>query len=260
MTTPRTHTWSDSMRAIAVVASRDLHRQTRHPAALAAQAAQIVFFVLVYAVGFDGMIGTVGSVPFSTFVFPGIVAIQIVTVGVSSGLTYAFDREFGALREMLVAPVPRLCLPLGKVAASAVSAGAQSAVLLLFAPLLRVPLTLSTFAAAVLGYTLTGAVFGLAGIALATVVPQVTTLQSVVQMAMYPLLFLSGSVFRPESGPSWLAWAVWANPMTYAVDGIRQVLIDAPGSVPLWVDAGVVGGLALALVWFLGRRIGGGDR
>ncbi|MFT7835899.1 ABC transporter permease [Saccharothrix sp. BKS2] len=250
----------DVVRGTAVVAARDLYRQVRHPGVLVSQGVQVVFFLLVFAVGFDGMIGSVDAVPFSAFVFPGIVAIQVVTIGVSSGLTYAFDREYGALRGMLIAPVPRLCLPLGKVVASALVAGAQSAVMLLFAPLLDLPLTVVTFFGGVLAFTLVSAVFGLLGVYLATAIKQVETLQAAVQLAMYPLLFLSGSVFLPDSGPAWLLTVMRLNPMTYAVDGVRHLLLaplgGAPRAFPLWLDVLVLAGLALVLGGMLRFRTG----
>ncbi|WP_026422097.1 ABC transporter permease [Actinokineospora inagensis] len=247
---------SEVGRALGVVAARDLHRQARHPGALVAQGVQVVFFLLVYAIGFDGMIGSVDGLPFSAYVFPGIITIQVVTLGVSSGLTYAFDREYGMLREMLVAPVPRLCLPLGKVLATAVVAAGQAAAMLAFGPLLGLPLTVSGYVLGVLAFAVASAVFGLLGMLLATLVPQVQVLQSVVQMAMYPLLFLSGSVFRPDSGPRWLTAALKANPMTYATDGIRHLVVPGHGSFPLWLDLAVVVGLAAALATALRWRVG----
>lgn len=248
--------WTGTSRALAVVAGRDLYRQVRHPGVLVSQGAQVVFFLLVYAVGFQGMIGAVDGVPFSAYVFPGIVAIQVVTLGVSSGLSYAFDREYGALREMLVAPVSRLCLPLGKIAATAVLAGTQSAVMLAFAPMLGLRLTVAGYAGGVLAFTAVSAVFGLFGAFLATVITRVQTLQAAVQLAMYPLLFLSGSVFRPHSGPTWLSAALKVNPMTYDVDAIRQLLLSGMGEFPLWLDLLVSGGLAVSCIAALRLRIG----
>jgi ABC-2 type transport system permease protein len=248
--------WAEAGRALAVVAGRDLYRQVRHPGTLAAQGVQVVFFLLVYAVGFNGMIAAIDGVPFSAYVFPGIIAIQVVTLGVSSGLSYAFDREYGALREMLVAPAPRLCLPLGKVLATAVVAGAQSAIMLAFGPMLGLRLTAFSYLAGVLAFTAVSAVFGLFGAFLATVITRVQTLQAAVQLAMYPLLFLSGSVFRPDTGPAWLSAALKVNPMTYAVDGVRQLLVSPRGALPWWLDLAVVGGLAVVFAAILRLRIG----
>ncbi|BCJ44142.1 transport permease protein [Actinoplanes ianthinogenes] len=245
-----------SARAILIIAQRDLFRQVRHPGVLAAQAVQILFFVLVYAVGFDGMIAPVDGVAFSAYVYPGIIAVQVVTVGISSGLTYAWDRDYGVLREMLVAPVPRICLPLGKVAATVALMAAQSAVMLAVAPLLDLPLSVLSFAAGVGVYAATAAVFSVIGLLLATVIASVQTLQAAVQMGMYPLLFLSGSVFNPDQVPSWLATAMAINPMTYAVDLARHALLATPSGLPVWLDLVVLGALLAIAGTVLRARVG----
>ncbi|CAL9649938.1 hypothetical protein SUDANB105_06594 [Streptomyces sp. enrichment culture] len=240
---------ASGLRAVAVIAHRDLLRQVIRPGMLVSQAVQVLFFVLVYAVGFDGMIGSVRpGVPFSAYVFPGLIAIQVVSVGIASGQTYAWDREYGVLRELLVAPVPRICLPLGKVVAGAGAVTAQSVLMLSFSPLAGVPLTPSAFVAAAACYALSAAVFSVIGLCLATLIQRVQTLQAAVQLAMFPLLFLSGSVFAPEDAPGWLAAVMHLNPMTYAVDLARQSLLGGPGILPWWADLGALGAvLALSL-------------
>ncbi|MEU7281426.1 ABC transporter permease [Streptomyces sp. NPDC045431] len=250
-----------SLAAIGVIAHRDLLRQVKRPGVLFSQAVQILFFVLVYAVGFDGMIGSVDAVgaapvPFSAYVFPGIVAIQVVSIGVASGQSYAWDREFGVLRELLVAPVPRVCLPLGKVVAGAGTVTAQSVLMLAFAPLMGVELTAGRFVAAVGCYALAATVFSVIGLCLATVVTRMQTLQATVQLAMFPMLFLSGSVFSAEDAPRWLAWLMYANPMTYAVDLARQTLLGGGGLLPWWADLGVLGGILVAVLALLRVRSG----
>ncbi|MGW1143913.1 ABC transporter permease [Streptomyces sp. NPDC002454] len=245
-----------ALRAIGVIAHRDLLRQAKRPGILASQGVQILFFVLVYAVGFDGMIGSVDSVPFSAYVFPGIIAIQVVSIGVASGQTYAWDREYGVLRELLVAPVPRICLPLGKVAAGAGMVTAQSAVMLAFSPWMGIDLTPGGFATALGCYALSAVVFSVIGLCLATVIKQVQTLQAAVQLAMFPMLFLSGSVFSPQEAPSWLAWIMHLNPMTYAVDLARQSLLGTGGLLPWWVDLGALGVILLVVLAVLRLRSG----
>ncbi|MDI3388695.1 ABC transporter permease [Streptomyces sp. B-S-A8] len=245
-----------ALRAIAVIAQRDLLRQVKRPGVLASQLVQILFFVLVYAVGFDGMIGAVDGAPFSAYVFPGIIAIQVVSIGVASGQTYAWDREYGVLRELLVAPVPRVCLPLGKVVAGAGMVTVQSAVMLAFAPLMGVTLTPARFAAAVGCYGLAAVVFSVIGLCLATVIKRVQTLQATVQMAMFPMLFLSGSVFSPQDAPAWLTAAMYLNPMTYAVDLARQTLLGGAGLLPWWADLGALGLILAAVLALLRIRSG----
>lgn len=250
------HTLIGSARAILVIAHRDLLRQARQPAMLISQALQIVFFVLVYAVGFDSMIGTVDGVTFSAYVFPGIIAIQVVTLGVTAGLTYAWDREYGVLRDLLLAPVPRVCLPVGKVVATSALLAAQSIVMLLFAPLLGLALTPVSFAATTVAFTASAAVFSVLGLFLAMVIKRVDSLQSVVQLAMYPMLFLSGSVFRIQDAPTWLAAAIYLNPMTYTVDLVRQTLFGGIGSAVMWLDCVVLLAVAVALSAVIRLRMG----
>jgi ABC-2 type transport system permease protein len=242
--------------AIVAIARRDLFRELRRPGALLTQAIQILFFVLVYGVGFDGMVGSVNGVPFGAFVVPGIIAIQVVTHGMGAGLTFAYDREFGVLREMIVAPVPRMCVPLGKVAATSVLAAAQSALMLACAPLLGLRPGAAEFLIAVAVFAGTAVVFSFIGLLLASLVRRVETLQAAVQFAMYPLLFLSGSVFPPEAAPGWLATAMSLNPMTYAVDLARRVLLGTGGPASAWLDVAVLVTVLVATLWALRLRIG----
>ncbi|MFG2445263.1 ABC transporter permease [Nocardia fluminea] len=244
-------------RAVGVIAARDLRRQIRRPGLLISNVAQLLFFIVIYAVGFDAMVGNVGSVSFSAFILPGIIAIQAATVGISTGLSYAWDREFGVLREMTVAPVPRMCLPLGKVVSTGVVVGAQSLLLLLCAPVFGLSLSAAQLAVAELIYLGGSAVFSLLGLFLATTVRQMQTLQACVQMTMLPMLFLSGAVFQPTGVPAWLAMFILVNPMTYLVDLGRQVMLGTEfGLVSIGVDVLVLAGLALGFAASIRIRVG----
>ncbi|MET9026150.1 ABC transporter permease [Nocardia sp. NPDC004168] len=245
-----------SIRAVAVIAYRDLQRQIRRPGLLISNAAQLLFFIVIYAVGFDAMVGNVGTVSFSAYILPGIIAIQVATIGIATGLSYAWDREFGVLREMTVAPVPRMCLPMGKVAGTGVVVGAQSSLLLLCAPVFGLSPTAAQIAAAAAIYLFGSAVFSLLGLFLATALRQIQTLQAGVQITMLPMLFLSGSVFQPAGVPSWLSVLIRLNPLTYLVDMGRQVLVGGPGFASMGVDALVLVCLALFFTAAIRIRIG----
>ncbi|SUB55019.1 Inner membrane transport permease ybhR [Nocardia brasiliensis] len=253
----REHAMVSGVRAIAVIAGRDLQRQLRRPGLLLSNAAQLLFFIAIYAVGFDAMVGTVDSVSFSAYILPGIIAIQVATIGIATGLSYAWDREFGVLREMTVAPVPRMCLPLGKVASTGVIVGIQSLLLLSCAPVFGLTPTMGQIAVAALIYLFGSAVFSLLGLFLATAFRQIQTLQASVQMMMMPMLFLSGSVFQPEVVPTWLSVLIRLNPLTYLVDLGRHVLVGAErGLVPAGVDVLVLAALAVFFAAAIRLRIG----
>jgi ABC-2 type transport system permease protein len=245
-----------AVRAVLVIAGRDLWRQVHRPGLLLSNAAQVLFFVVIYAVGFDATVGDVDGVPFSAYVLPGIISIQVATVGITTGLSYAWDREYGVLREMLVAPVPRMCLPLGKVLGTTVVVAVQSLALLLCAPVFGLTVAPATILLAEAVYLLGAVVFSLIGLLLATVLRRVQTLQACVQLAMFPMLFLSGSVFRPDGLPVWLGALIRVNPLTYVVDLSRHVLIGTGGVAPALVDALVLVGICLACWVGIRLRVG----
>lgn len=250
-----------AVRAVSVVAGRDVYRLISRPGMLATQGLQMLFFLLVYAIGFNGMVDAVGDVSFSAYVFPGILAIQVVSTGVNTGMSFAWDRRFGFLREMEVAPVPRWSLPLGKATGTTLIGTGQSALLLAFAPLVGVQLTVGTAVLGLLVCAVTAAVFCGVGLVLALVFERIEVLQGAVQLAMFPLLFLSGSIFRPDQVPGWLSTAMYLNPMTYCVDLLRGVLLGLSGShvpqfVPYWVDLGAMAVPAVLLTLVIRLRSG----
>jgi ABC-2 type transport system permease protein len=226
------------------------------------QLLQLVFFLLVYAIGFNRMVGSVDGVPFSGYVFPGILAIQTASGCISSGMSFAWDREFGFLREMLVAPVPRWSLALGKAAGSIVPCVVQGAVTMLLAPVAGVHIGLRGAVLGLAAVAVTAGTFCGVGLLAALLFRRVETLQQVVQLVMFPLLFLSGSVFRPDQVPTWLSTAIWFNPLSYAVDLLRQALITAPGGghlphlVPAGVDLAALAALTAVLAIGVRRRLG----
>ncbi len=239
------------------VAERELLRLKAQPSVLVSQALQLVFFLLVYAVGLAGTVGNQSS--FSAYVFPGIATIMAVNAGVSAGITFAWDREFGFMREMMVAPAPRLALCVGKTAGVTAQTMALGAVFLLFGPVLHVPLSLPRYLLGLLGLGLTSIVFCLLGLAAAVTVRRVELLQSVIQLVMYPMLFLSGSVFDPSASARWLDIAVHLNPMTYGVDLIRRTLLSTSRfhpAAPVAIDLLVLAGAGLIAFGLIGRKVG----
>ena len=247
-------------RAVMVIAGRDIERQLRRPGVLLSQLVQVAFFILVYAVGVGGMVQEIDGVSFGAYAFAGIVLLQVVTVSVSSGMTYAWDRDFGVLREMLVAPVPRVCLPLGKAVGAVVVVTVQSALILALGPIVGLPLTVTSYVLVLACCAAAAGVFSLLGLYLAIAIRRVETLQAAIQMAMFPLLFLSGSVFATDTAPRWLQWITACNPMTYAVELVRAAALAPvdgahPSGSPV-LDVAVLAALlvlAAAGVW---RRVG----
>ncbi|MCU1448553.1 MAG: type transporter, partial [Acidimicrobiales bacterium] len=136
------------------------------------------------------------------------------------------DREFGFLREMLVAPVRRSALVLGKCLGGATVATCQGAVMLVFAGFVHVPYSPSLLLAlvgimALLSFTLTAF-----GSLIASRIAQVESFQVVMNFLVLPMFFLSGAVFPLDKLPTWLSWLTKIDPLSYAVDPMRRVVFD----------------------------------
>ena len=184
------------VRAAAVVWQREMIRFGRDRSRIVSSLVQPVLFLFVLGTGLSSLIASNGDVDFRTFLFPGVLATSVLFTAAFSGISMVWDREFGFLREMLVAPV------------------------------VGVPYNL------VMMVELVGLLFLMAfmicalGLFLSARVKQVQSAMPLVQLTITPLMFLSGSLFPLSNLPGWLHVATTLNPMTYAVEPIRSVVFD----------------------------------
>jgi ABC-2 type transport system permease protein len=175
-------------------------------------------------------------------------------------MSIVWDREFGFLREMLVAPVTRGSLVLGKAVGGGSVSVAQGLILIVFAPFVGVTLTPFRVLALVVALLLLAFALTSLGIVLSSRINRMESFQMVMALVMQPMIFLSGAVFPLTSLPAWLAVLTRLNPATYGVDLCRRVLIpELPAAakltlfghiVPLWGDAAIIlafGAVTLAL-------------
>ncbi len=179
------------------------------------------------------------GVDFVSFLVPGVATMAVLFSSMFSAISIVWDREFGFLKELLVAPVPRATLVFAKMLASSVTALLEVSVVLLVAPLLGAridPL------GALLAIPLLLA-FGMAVSALGiTVASRMKTFEGfggIVNFLIQPIFFFSGALYPLEDLPPALAAVVQVNPMSYAVDATRGLCVGVH-HFPIWVDAGVV--------------------
>ncbi|HSO96816.1 MAG TPA: ABC transporter permease [Acidimicrobiia bacterium] len=248
-TTPITHREGPlvrNIRAIGMVWIRDLIRLKRTPTRIVTGIAQPLLFLFVLGAGLQHLIGTqrAGGVDYQQYLFPGILAMSVMTSALFSAIAIVWDREFGFMREMLVAPVSRASLVFGKALGGGSVAVVQGVILVVVAPLVGVDLTVGRFFA-MLGFLLLLA-FALTafGIVIASRMQRMESFQMVMALVLQPMLFLSGAIFPLVALPKWLGVVTRLNPATYGIDAIRRVLLPhiAPltifsWTVPLWADA-----------------------
>jgi ABC-2 type transport system permease protein len=217
----------DELRTTWMVWLRELIRFERTRTRILSGLIQPVLFLIVLGYGMSGLVGSTAGFDFKKFMFPGIMAMSVVTTAIFSGMSIVWDREFGFLREMLVAPTSRASLALGKTAGGATVAAAQGSIMLVLAPLIGVHLTV-VLVLEIIGLELLMAIALTAfGVFVASHIERMEGFQVVMQMLLFPMIFLSGALFPLNSLPGWLTVLTRINPLTYAVAPLRQVVFAA---------------------------------
>jgi ABC-2 type transport system permease protein len=213
------------VRAATVVWQREMIRFGRDRSRIVSSLVQPVLFLFVLGSGLASLVST-GGVDFRTFLFPGVLATSVLFTAAFSGISMVWDREFGFLREMLVAPVGTTAILTGKCLGGATVATLQSLVILLLAPLVGVPYNLGMMVELVGLLFLMAFMICALGLFLSARVKQIQSAMPLVQLTITPLMFLSGSLFPLSNLPGWLHVATTLNPMTYAVEPLRSVVFD----------------------------------
>jgi ABC-2 type transport system permease protein len=187
---------------------------------------QPVLFIFVMGTGLGSIVDTGGSTSFRTFLFPGVLATSVLFTAAFSGISLVWDREFGFLREMMVAPISRASIIWGKCLGGALVATGQSLVVLALAGTVGVPyapaLLLSLIGCLFLGSLLLTAI----GVLLSTRIKTIQAAMPVSQMLIMPMMFLSGALFPLAGLPGWLSVLTRLNPLTYVVQPMRHLVLD----------------------------------
>ena len=229
-----------------------------------------LLFLFVFGSGLSARMGSLGpGIDFAQFMFPGIIGMTVLMSSFMAGVSVVWDREFGFLKEVLVAPISRASVAVGKTLGAATVALLQGIIMLLFAPLIGVSLSVWTVLALLPLMFLLSASMGSLGILLATRIRSMEAFQAVMQMLLFPMVFLSGVFFPVQNLPAWMNFLVKINPATYGIAPIRQVMLGAsPDStfsisllghtMSLWDNVAVLAlfGLAMILlaIWSFGSQ------
>jgi ABC-2 type transport system permease protein len=255
-------------RGIWVVAYRELLRFVQERSRMVTSFAFPIMFLVVFGAGFNRIVGPMTEgVDFIQFMYPGILSMTVVMSSMFSGMSIVWDREFGFLKEILVAPISRSGIVLGKALGGSVTAMLQGVILLILAPFLGIHLTALMvvkyiFLVLLLSLSLSGM-----GIFVATRMRSQQGFQMVMNLLIFPLIFLSGVFFPVDNVPPWLQMIAKLNPLTYGVDAIRQVFLSGHAGLGVTVmgykmgiieDALIIGVLGLSLlsvsVWSFSRQ------
>jgi ABC-2 type transport system permease protein len=213
-------------RSIWVIAYRELLRFVQDRPRMFSSFSMPIIFLIIFGAGFGRLIGQMmPGVDYIQFMYPGILAMTVLMTSVMSGVSIVWDREFGFLKEVLVSPLSRSGVLAGKAVGAATIAIIQGAIMLVLAPIVNVPINLGTVLALlplllILSLSLSGL-----GLLIGARMRSQQGFQIVMQLVIFPMMFLSG-IFFPVSGvATWLEVLSKLNPVTYGIDAIRQVFL-----------------------------------
>jgi ABC-2 type transport system permease protein len=246
----RPSTWRASLRAVYIIWYRDMIRFVRDRARLVTALAMPVLYLGVFGTGLSSALGGGFAIPglkYILYMFPGVIGMTVLMSGLMGAMSIVWDREFGFLKEVLVAPIHGSAVAVGKALGGASQAMIQGVVILVLAPLLGVAL-------APLGVVeLLGLIFALAfalsslGVLISTRMKTMQGFQVVMNLLMMPMFFLSGALFLLNGLPGWMTVLTRINPAAYGVDALRRVALGGAG-----LPSGAVDRLAMTL---LGRTV-----
>jgi ABC-2 type transport system permease protein len=225
-------TYADQLRVAAMVWRRELLRYRRTKTRILTGLVQPLLFLFVFGFGLDDLIGVTGGFDFKKFMFPGVVAMSVVSTAIFSAISIVWDREFGFLREMLVAPVRRSTIVLGKVAGGTTIATAQGTLMLALAPLLGVRLTVLTVIDVIAIEVVMAVALTSFGVFVGSRIQKIEGFQVVMQAVLLPLLFLAGLMFPLGRLPDWLTVLTRIDPLTYVIAPLRSELLDVQDLSP----------------------------
>jgi ABC-2 type transport system permease protein len=217
-----------ALRVIYTIWLREFKAFMREKSRIIAMIGQPLLYLLIVGQGIASGLNLkeAPSINYLQFYYPGILGMSVLFTSIFSGISIIWDREFGFLKEVLVAPVPRWAVALGKVLGGATVAMIQSAILIVLAPFIGIALSVElVFELLLISFLMSIAVTSL-GVALAARMRSMQGFQMLMNFLVMPLYFLSGAMFPIASAPAWMKTLMILNPLTYGVDALRNVVLS----------------------------------
>jgi daunorubicin resistance ABC transporter membrane protein len=229
---------------------RSMKRYIRSKSRIVGSIAMPLFLLFFLGFGLNSVVNT-GSLgqDYILFLAPGMVAMSVLFTSVFSGIQIIWDKQFGFLKETLVAPVTRLEIMLGQTAGGATTAVIQGIILMVLAVLLGLRVAnIAGFLIAFAFMVVIGIAFTAFGIAIASRMEDMTGFQLIMNFVIFPVFGLSGALFPISSLPSWLSAITLLDPLTYGVEGIRYGLTGASQISPVICGVVITGFAAVMAV------------
>lgn len=217
--------WIIEPETLYVMCLRDFKRFTRDRSQILASLGRPLIWLFIMGAGLRGSFKGDSSIPYTQFIFPGIITLSLLFSSMSSAITIVWDREFGFLKEILVAPVSRGSVAIGKAISGSLIACLQGSLVLVFAPFVGIELTFISIGKVLIVMFVMGVCLTSIGICIASRLTSIEGFGVISNFLIMPLFFLSGAMFPISNLPHVIDLLVRANPLTYGVDIMRMGLL-----------------------------------
>jgi ABC-2 type transport system permease protein len=214
------------MSAIYILWLRELKRYTRSRSHVIASLGQPMLYRLVLGFGLGPVFRRAGNGSYFQFVAPGVISMSVLFSSIFSGLGLLWDRQFGFLKETLVAPVPRIHIMIGRTLGGSTVALIQGLLVAVVCVLAGFrPVNLLTAPVAFVFMVLIAVVFAALGVAIGSSLQDMQGFQLIMNFLVMPIYFLSGALFPLDGLPKFLTFFTSLDPLSYGIDGMRSVLL-----------------------------------
>ena len=231
------------LRAIAVIWHRDMLRLWRDRMRFMTSLVMPLLYLVVFGTGLSASLRggfAIPGVDYMQYIFPGVISMTLLTSGLMGAMSIVHDREFGFLKEVLVAPVPRPAVAVGKMLGGVTQAVLQGTVILLLAPWAGVALSLPAIAQLLAMMVVLAFALVSLGLLISTCMQTMQGFQGLMNLLLMPMVFLSGAMFLLDGLPGWMTVLTRLNPAAYGIDALRRAALAGAG-----VPDGVVDRLAM---------------
>ena len=209
-----------------------------------------LFTPLLWIVVFGGGLGSsvsLGGTNYQVFIFPGILTMTILFSSIFFGLYIVWDKKIDFFKEVLVAPLSRLTIFAGKTLGGCTDALIQGSLMLAFGVILGISYSIQMVVQAIIFMLVLAAAVVSIGLIIGSFMESPEGFNLIISFLVFPLFFLSGALFPIDNLPSWLRAFTTLNPVTYAVDGMRGVMLGM-STFPVMMDFGVLLGFAVVMI------------
>jgi len=234
------------MQEILIIIQRELKKYWRNKSRIVGTLGMPFFMLFIFGSGLDGVVqNPMLEGGYSKFIMPGIIGMVLLFSSIFSGISVIWDKQFGFMKEMLVAPISRIRIVIGKTLGGAMTSILQAFLMLALSFILGIrPTTITGTLLAIPIMFLISISFVAIGTAIASQMNDMHGFQLIMNFLIMPLFFLSGALFPLQNAPMWLKVLTYIDPMTYAVEALRYCFLGV-SAIAFPISVAVLSGFAV---------------